>query len=152
MSGRDIALDLYNSFKNGKKSFPKKNNVDVNNTDRETIEPKTVGELIDELIKTRDWQGGLSEGEIFVKWSELVGAEIASHSELIEIKSEKLLIQCDSSAWATQLNLVKNQLLEKIQQLAPGVKTLEIIGPNAPSWRRGLRTIQGSRGPRDTYG
>ncbi|MPZ04787.1 DUF721 domain-containing protein, partial [Micrococcus luteus] len=25
-------------------------------------------------------------------------------------------------------------------------------GPQAPSWRRGPRTVRGGRGPRDTYG
>jgi predicted nucleic acid-binding Zn ribbon protein len=25
------------------------------------------------------------------------------------------------------------------------------LGPNAPSWKKGIRTIRGARGPRDTY-
>lgn len=149
MSGRDIALDLYNAFKGGKREFTPKPKPENN---RDTSEPKPVGELINELVKDRDWQGGLAEGELFVKWSEVVGDEIASHCEPIEIKNEKLIIQCASTAWATQLNLVKLQLLEQIQKIAPKIKTLEILGPNAPSWRKGLRTIQGAKGPRDTYG
>jgi hypothetical protein len=37
---------------------------------------------------------------------------------------------------------------------APGalVESLDFIGPTAPSWKRGLRTISNGRGPRDTYG
>jgi predicted nucleic acid-binding Zn ribbon protein len=27
-----------------------------------------------------------------------------------------------------------------------------VIGPHAPSWKRGIRSIRGARGPRDTYG
>jgi predicted nucleic acid-binding Zn ribbon protein len=27
-----------------------------------------------------------------------------------------------------------------------------VIGPQAPSWKRGIRSIRGARGPRDTYG
>ena len=149
MSKRDIALDLYNSFKGGRKNFVTKTKDE---TVRETGEPKAVGDLINELVKNRDWKSGLSEGEIFVKWREVVGDEIATRCEPIQIKDEKLFIQCSSTAWATQLNLVKLQLLESIQEIAPQIKALEIIGPNAPSWRKGLRTVQGFKGPRDTYG
>ena len=149
MSKRDIALDLYNAFKSGRKNFVVKNKPE---TTRDSGEPKPIGELIDQLVTQREWKRGLAEGEIFVRWREVVGEEIASKSEPIEVKNEKLLIQCVSTAWATQLNLVKLQLLESIQKIAPGIKELEIFGPNAPSWRKGLRTVQGFQGPRDTYG
>lgn len=156
MTKRDLALDLYNTYKGGRQSLTAKTNKRANNENPETIErvtdPKPVGELLDELIKTRDWQSGLAEGEIFVKWAEIVGDEIASKSEPVEIKNQKLFIQCASTAWATQLNLVKLQLLTAIQKVAPGVMALEILGPNAPSWRKGFRTTQGGKGPRDTYG
>ena len=149
MSARDIALDLYNALKGGRKSFVAKPKSD--NT-RDATEPKPIGELLNELIQERDWKSGLSEGEIFVKWGEIVGADIAANSEPIEIKEEKLIIKCASTAWATQLNLIKLQLLQSIQNIAPNINSLEIIGPNSPSWRKGLRTIKGSKGPRDTYG
>ena len=152
MSKRDIALDLYNSFKGNKRTFfnkPTKENTELNSRNDE---PTLVGELINELVENRDWKSGLAEGEVFVKWREIVGDEIATHSEPLEVKNSKLFIKCSSSAWATQLNLVKRQLLESIQKIAPAISELEILGPNAPSWRKGLRTIQGAKGPRDTYG
>ena len=153
MSRRDIALDLYNAFKGGRQPFfPSKKKNTTEPDVRDNSEPKPIGELIDQLVNQREWQSGLAEGEVFVRWREVVGAEISAHSEPIEIKEEKLFIKCDSTAWATQLNLVKLQLLESIQKIAPGIKALEIFGPNAPSWRKGLRTVQGFQGPRDTYG
>ena len=152
MSRRDIALDLYNSFKGGRKSFFGTNKKTVVEDVRGASEPKALGELINQLVDQRDWQSGLAEGEIFVRWREVVGEEIANHSEPVEIKEEKLFIKCASTAWATQLNLIKTQLLQSIQSIAPKINSLEIIGPNSPSWRKGLRTIKGAKGPRDTYG
>ena len=32
------------------------------------------------------------------------------------------------------------------------VTSVNVQGPNAPSWRKGPRTVRGGRGPRDTYG
>ena len=149
MSKRDIAKELYLSFKGGRKTFI---NKPKDENERNATDPKSVGESINELISQRDWQVGLAEGELFVKWREVVGEEISARCEPIEIKEDKLIIQCVSTAWATQLNLVKNNVLEAVQKVAPGIKTLEILGPNRPSWRKGLRTIQGAKGPRDTYG
>ena len=149
MSARDIALDLYNALKGGRKNFvakPKEENT------RDATEPKPISELLNELVQERDWKSGLSEGEIFVKWREIVGEDIAANCEPIEIKEEKLIIKCASTTWATQLNLIKLQLLQSIQNIAPNINSLEIIGPNSPSWRKGLRTIKGAKGPRDTYG
>ncbi len=156
MTKRDPALDLYNSFKGKKRTFfqpIKESGSEVKQENREkNKEPLAVGELINELVQERQWQGGLAEGEIFIKWPEIVGTEIALHSEPIEIKNGKLFIKCSSTAWATQLNLVKSELLISVKKVAPGISELEIYGPSAPSWRKGLRTIQGSNGPRDTYG
>jgi predicted nucleic acid-binding Zn ribbon protein len=138
MSKRDIALDLYNSFKGNKRTFFNKPTKESTELNSRNDEPTPVGELINELVENRDWKSGLAEGEVFVK--------------PLEVKNSKLFIKCSSSAWATQLNLVKRQLLESIQKIAPAISELEILGPNAPSWRKGLRTIQGAKGPRDTYG
>ena len=154
MSKRDIALDLYNMFKGQKRTFIKTSEAESQNSlsNRSDGEPKPVGDLIKELISERDWKGGLAEGELFAKWSEVVGTEIASKSEPIEVRDGKLFIKCVSTAWMTQLNLIKKELLETIQKIAPAITALEIYGPNAPSWRKGLRTVQGAKGPRDTYG
>jgi len=52
-----------------------------------------------------------------------------------------------------QLNAMKATLVKTISESAPGalVEELAILGPNAPSWKKGIRTIKGARGPRDTY-
>lgn len=151
MSKRDIALDLYNAFKTlggGPRVAPKKK---VAETPRDSDEPKAVGELIEELVKKREWQSGLQEGEIFIRWAEIVGEEIANRALPIEINKNVLIIKCNTTSWATQLNLVKSHLLESIQKVAPQIQSLDISGPNGPSWRKGLRSAPG-RGPRDTYG
>jgi predicted nucleic acid-binding Zn ribbon protein len=45
------------------------------------------------------------------------------------------------------------QILEKIKAAYPdaGVTALKMLGPDAPSWKKGPRSVPG-RGPRDTYG
>ena len=105
-------------------------------------------------METRDWKKGIAEGSIFSEWRAIVGNEIADHSNPITLYEGKLTIQTSSTAWSTQLRLMNDDLLRKIQQSSPGavVEELQIIGPHAPSWKRGLRTIRGAQGPRDTFG
>ena len=147
---RDIARELFRSYRSG---LRKKKEV-IQEERNELSDPKNIGAILNELIDTRDWQQGVAEGNLFSDWREIVGADVAEHSTPITLFEGKLTIQTTSTAWSTQLRLMQSDLLKTIRQSAPGalVEELSIIGPHAPSWKRGLRTIRGARGPRDTFG
>ena len=147
---RDIARELFRSYKSisrKKKDVVQEERVDLN-------EPQKINNILNELVETRDWKKGIAEGNIFSEWRAIVGNEIADHSNPITLFEGKLTIQTSSTAWSTQLRLMNDDLLRKIQQSSPGavVEELQIIGPHTPSWKRGLRTIRGAQGPRDTFG
>ena len=149
---RDLARELFHSFKDPS-GFTKRRR-EREKVDRITTDPLLIKNALDELVKGRDWEGALAEGNLFSSWSEIVGEEIAEHSEPITFFEGVLTIRASSTAWATQLTLLKPTLLEKISEASTGVLVddLMIVGPRAPSWRKGLRTIKGAKGPRDTYG
>ena len=155
MSKRDLAKDLFISYKTG---YIKKTSTSKNNSDRENnlnpTDPQLISDVLKNLIKDREWQSGIAEGNLFANWEELVGTEIAEHSEPIAILDGVLTIKTSSTAWATQLNLISSDVLASLQASAPGalVEKLSIIGPQGPNWKRGIRTIRGARGPRDTFG
>ena len=147
---RDLAREMFRSFRNSPKKLRRQDDDQRAKID----DPKQVGDVLDELIAKRDWVRGLAEGNIFSDWAQIVGEEIAQHSTPISLVDGRLTIQSSSTAWATQLNLIKENLRETISNTAPGalVEELFILGPNVPNWKKGLRTIRGARGPRDTYG
>ena len=147
---RDIARELFRSYRSGLRK--KKEIVQEERT--ELGDPQNIGGILDELVSARDWRQEIAEGNLFSDWREIVGADIAEHSTPITLYEGKLTIQTSSTAWSTQLRLMQGDLLKTIRQSAPGalVEELAIIGPHAPSWKRGLRTIRGARGPRDTFG
>jgi predicted nucleic acid-binding Zn ribbon protein len=147
---RDIARELFRSYRTGmrkKKETEQQERIELG-------EPQKIDNILNELIESRDWRTGIAEGNLFSDWREIVGEEIADHSTPITLYEGKLTIQTSSTAWSTQLRLMNDELLRKIRQSAPGavVDDLIIIGPHAPSWKRGLRTIRGAKGPRDTFG
>ena len=150
MAKRDLALDLFRSFQNEKR-FTKKT---VHKEPSVIGEPRPLSDLISRLVEEREWRTGIAEGTLFSTWEQVVGGQIFEHAKPISLLDGVLTVQATSTAWATQLQLVSPDVLNMIQKSAPGalVDSLIIIGPNGPTWKKGLRTIRGARGPRDTYG
>lgn len=149
---KDLAKDIYKYYRSG---FRKLRSNDQENENREkNTDPQSLETVLSEVIANRNWSKGVAEGSLFSDWVQIVGQEIATHTTPISLVDGKLTIQCSSSAWATQMRLMQSDLLKTISTTAPGalVEELIFIGPHAPSWKRGLRTIRGARGPRDTYG
>lgn len=153
MEKRDLALDLFKSFKTSQtnKKIRKKEGGERTGA---TTDPQLLKDLLINLVTERNWDTSIAEGTLFSTWEKVVGNEISLHSTPISLLDGVLTIQSSSTAWATQLRLIGPNLLETIQRSAPGalVESITIIGPKGPSWKRGIRTIRGARGPRDTYG
>ena len=147
---RDLARELFRSYRS---STRKKYHV-IEEERIKRDEPERFNVILSELVLRREWQTGLAEGNLFTQWPQIIGDEIAEHCEPITILDGKLTIRAQTTAWATQLRLLSGEILKRVQQSAPGatIEELHVIGPSAPTWKRGLRTIRGSRGPRDTYG
>ena len=112
-----------------------------------------LGDVIDNLTAKMGWNSPLAQSELLASWAEIAGAETAEHSQPVGIEEGVLTVKCDSTAWATQLRLMRSQIGTQIAVRFPeaGIESVRFEGPNAPSWKRGPRTIPG-RGPRDTYG
>jgi len=149
---RDIAKELYKFYRSGFKKFKNTNQQQVGQS--KLTDPQSLQSVLSEVIAGRNWSQGVAEGNLFSNWAQVVGDEIAHHTTPISLVDGRLTIQSSSSAWATQMRLIQQELLKTISNSAPGalVEELNVIGPYAPSWKRGLRSIRGARGPRDTYG
>lgn len=116
-------------------------------------DPQPLGRLASRLVADRGWAARVSGGQVFGRWEQLVGEEVAEHARPVALREGELTVQAGSTAWATQLRLLQRQLLGRIAAgVGRGVVTrLRILGPAAPSWHYGPRHVRG-RGPRDTYG
>jgi len=147
---RDIARELFRSYR----SKVERRSSSENSERVAQGEPTKISNIFNELLNQESWRSGIAEGNLFTKWPDLVGAEVAQHCERITLLEGKLTIRAESTAWATQLRLLTPELLARIRTDNTGalVDELHILGPQSPSWKRGLRTIKGAKGARDTYG
>ena len=116
-------------------------------------DPQPFGRLVARVSLDRGWSPRLTDATVLGRWSQLVGPDIADHCTPLSLRDGELVLQAESTAWATQLRTLSRQLLHRI---AVGVgkdvvRRIRVVGPSGPTWRHGPRHVRG-RGPRDTYG
>lgn len=116
-------------------------------------EPTALGEALEDVIADRGWGTEVNVHLLLGRWAELVGPAVAEHSTPEAFRDGVVVVRTTSTNWATQLRLMAPRLLARMNEtLGDGtVSVVRVIGPEAPSWRHGPRTVKG-RGPRDTYG
>ncbi len=109
--------------------------------------------MVDALATQLGWTSSLAQSDLLSGWQELAGEETAKHAIPEGITDGVLTVRCESTAWATQLRIMRSDLLARIAERFPraDIQSIRFQGPDAPSWKRGPRSIPG-RGPRDTYG
>jgi predicted nucleic acid-binding Zn ribbon protein len=117
-------------------------------------DPQPLDTTVGRFVADRGWDLDLRVHGVFVRWAELVGAEVAAHTTPESFADGTLVVRTDSTAWATQLRYLAPTLLRRLnEELGHGTVTLiDVLGPTAPSWKKGPRSVRDGRGPRDTYG
>ena len=95
----------------------------------------------------------LAREDLVLQWEEVTGAETARHANPVALEGGILTVQCDSTAWAKNLQLMRAEIVTQLMRRFPdaNVQNVRFVGPDVPSWKWGPRAVPG-RGPRDTYG
>jgi predicted nucleic acid-binding Zn ribbon protein len=116
-------------------------------------DPQLLTSAIDGLMDTRGWQQRAAMGSVFGRWAEIVGADLAAHTQPDSFADGELAILADSTAWATQVRLLAPMLVRRLNaELGDNsVSRVKVRGPQAPR-QRGAWRVPGSKGPGDTYG
>ena len=70
-------------------------------------DPKPLGGIVSALIRSRGWKEPVAVSSVLARWAELVGPEIAAHTRPISFENSIVEVQCDSTAWTTQLRLMQ---------------------------------------------
>lgn len=116
-------------------------------------DPQPLSALMAITTEDMGWTAEIEEAQLLTDWPSLIGENTASHTRVVELRDGLLIVQCDSTAWATELRRMRGQIMTRINNEYPdaGVNDLRFLAPGAPTWRHGSRVVRG-RGPRDTYG
>ncbi|WP_297108854.1 DciA family protein [Tessaracoccus sp.] len=116
-------------------------------------DPQLIGNVLDQVVAERGWKRRISLSTVLRRWPELVGEANAEHARPVHYDNGVLLVDCDTTAWASAMKFHASKLVARLnKELGERTVTrVEFRGPQAPSWKRGPRSVAG-RGPRDTYG
>lgn len=121
---------------------------------RSASDPQPLGEALDDLITASGWATEVNLHHLLGRWVDLVGPTNAEHSKPEGFEHKVLQVRTDSTAWATNLRLLAPSIVARLNDQLGEATVLRIVvkGPDAPSWKHGLRSVRDGRGPRDTYG
>ena len=113
----------------------------------------SLGAILERTISARAWDTPTKMGSVMAKWRDIVGPSNADHTRIETFEGHKLVVRADSTAWAKQLQLLLPTIERRIaEEVGSGVvEQVIILGPVAPSWKKGPYVVRG-RGPRADYG
>jgi predicted nucleic acid-binding Zn ribbon protein len=108
---------------------------------------------IEGLLDDQGWRTPAAVGSVFGRWEQIVGEALAAHTRPGGFTDGELLVIADSTAWATQVRLLRAQLIRRLNsELGDGTVTgVKVRGPMPPQ-QRGQWRVRDTRGPRDDYG
>lgn len=117
-------------------------------------DPQLLSQAMERLVETKGWSTDLNVHTLLGRWPVLVGTTNAAHSQPESYADGVLTVRADSTVWAASLRSMAPQLVAILNdKLGDGtVRLVKILGPDAPSWKKGRLSVRDGRGPRDTYG
>ena len=117
-------------------------------------DPQLLSAAMERLVDSKGWTTEVDVRAMLARWAAVVGPVNAAHSHPETYTDAVLTVRADSSAWAAQLRLLAPQVVAKLNAaFGDGTVTrVNVLGPDAPSWKRGRLSVRDGRGPRDTYG
>ncbi len=75
---------------------------------------QSLGEVIQQFIKSSGMQPKLDEATLIAKWEEIVGKMIARGTNDLYVKNRKLFIKFNSSALRQEISYSKSKLIDNV--------------------------------------
>jgi predicted nucleic acid-binding Zn ribbon protein len=74
----------------------------------------SANQILQHIIEQYGLQGPMAEHYLKQHWANVVGEQIAAHTQPVQIRFHKLYLSIDSPPWMQELAFLKSELLEKI--------------------------------------
>lgn len=127
--------------------------VTLSGSGKDGRDPAGLGEVVGGLVASAGWTDAVAVGGVMGRWREVVGADVAEHCTPVGFGDGTLTVRAATTAWATQLRMLVPDVRRRLDEVVGEgvVRHIEVLAPDAPSWKRGRLSVRG-RGARDTYG
>lgn len=88
---------------------------------------KTIKEAIEQMMNVYKIKHKYEETGIVEAWPDLVGKSVANRTKELFIKDKKLFLRIESSVIKNELQLMRAQIIDKINDRAKAILVEEII-------------------------
>jgi len=89
-------------------------------------EPVHLRSVLEQLLKDFGTPDITVVTSIVDQWEEVVGLDLAAKISAVAISGSELIVRVDDPAWASQINWLEKQLLDKITSLVGEEKVTSI--------------------------
>lgn len=81
-------------------------------------DPVPISRSLDSMMKSLRGTDRIQVGGVFGKWDDAVGAQIAAHVRPIKLDQGILLVEADTSTWATQVKFLTDTIISRLREEA----------------------------------
>lgn len=77
-------------------------------------QPQAVGDLVSGFLRRSGLSEKVEAASVIPRWEEIVGPQIARVTRAVRVSDGTLFVAVRSSSWMSELNLMKSDLLRRI--------------------------------------
>ena len=96
-------------------------------------EPVHLRSVLEQLLKDFGTPDITVVTSIVEQWEEIVGHDLAAKISAVAVSGSELIVRVDDPAWASQINWLEKQLLDKITSLVGEEKITSIRTRTTPT-------------------
>ena len=107
-------------------------------------DPQPLTAALGGLLSARGWRERAAVGAVFGHWPDIVGPDLALHTQPEHFEAGELTVSADSDAWATNVRIMAPQLLKRLaEELGHNtVRHIRVNGPSGPPRRHGRLRVR----------
>lgn len=92
-------------------------------------EPQDLGSVLDQLLGTRPWGGGVRIGRLAKAWVTVVGDRLARETAPIRLEAGVLMVRASSAAWAAQVRFLEREIADRVNRVSAGepVRSVKVL-------------------------
>ena len=94
--------------------------------DMERKEIQKIDSLLRQFVKSNRLEKGLAEYRLMKSWRDLLGISISKKTKSLYIRDRKLFVSLNSSVVRNELSLMKETLIQRLNEAA-GMKVIDDI-------------------------
>lgn len=92
-----------------------------------------IGSLLKQVFGERGMAERLNRYQAWLIWDQVVGKQIAARARPLRFRQGVLEVQVDHPVWMQQLQMLKSQILDKLNRQLPNAKIEDIFLRKAPT-------------------